>query len=96
MASAIQQPETPLSKRYTELDGRLCAQVVQLIETLQRRGVVIAGVDARALGEVVFNNLNMMFIEFCKHESMPLEELKAGVAEQNRPIAELISSGKRV
>ena len=96
MASAIQQPETPLSKRYTELDGRLCAQVVQLIETLQRRGVVIAGVDARALGEVFFNNLNMMFIEFCKHESMPLEELKTRVAEQNRPIAELISSVKRV
>jgi AcrR family transcriptional regulator len=94
MASSIQQPETPLSKRYTELDQRLCAQVVQLIETLQRRGVVIAGVDTRALGEVFFNNLNLMFIEFCKVEAMPLEELKARVAEQHRPIAALISSVK--
>ncbi|WP_454747328.1 TetR/AcrR family transcriptional regulator [Ciceribacter selenitireducens] len=96
MASSIQQPETPLSKRYTELDQRLCAQVVQLIETLQRRGVVIAGVDTRALGEVFFNNLNLMFIEFCKVEAMPLEELKARVAEQHRPIAALISSVKSV
>lgn len=96
MASSIQQPETPLSKRYTELDQRLCAQVVQLIETLQRRGVVIAGVDTRALGEVFFNNLNLMFIEFCKVEAMPLEELKARVAEQHRPIAALISSVKPV
>lgn len=96
MASSIQQPETPLSKRYTELDERLCAQVVQLVETLQRRGVIIAGVDAKALGEVFFNNLNMMFIEFCKHESMALEELKTRVADQNRPIAALISSVKRV
>lgn len=96
MASSIQQPETPLSKRYTELDQRLCAQVVQLIETLQRRGVVIAGVDTRALGEVFFNNLNLMFIEFCKVETMPLEELKARVAEQHRPIAALISSVKPV
>lgn len=96
MASSIQQPETPLSKRYTELDQRLCAQVVQLIETLQRRGGVIAGVDTRALGEVFFNNLNLMFIEFCKVEAMPLEELKARVAEQHRPIAALISSVKSV
>ncbi len=96
MASSIQQPETPLSKRYTELDQRLCAQVVQLIETLQRRGVVIAGIDTRALGEVFFNNLNLMFIEFCKVEAMPLEELKSRVAEQHRPIAALISSVKPV
>ncbi|SSC72062.1 unnamed protein product [Ciceribacter sp. T2.26MG-112.2] len=96
MAFSIQQPETPLSKRYTELDQRLCAQVVQLIDTLQRRGVVIAGVDTRALGEVLFNNLNMMFIEFCKIDGMPLEELKARVAEQHRPIAALISSVKPV
>ena len=96
MASSIQQPETPLSKRYTELDQRLCAQVVQLIDTLQRRGVVIAGVDTRGLGEVLFNNLNMMFIEFCKIDGMPLEELKARVAEQHRPIAALISSVKPV
>ncbi|NML76397.1 TetR/AcrR family transcriptional regulator [Rhizobium sp. S-51] len=96
MASSIQQPETPLSKRYTELDQRLCAQVVQLVMTLQRRGVVIAGVDARAIGEVFFNNLNMMFIEFCKVDAMPLEELKARVAEQHRPLAALISSVKAV
>ncbi len=96
MASSIQQPETPLSRRYTELDQRLCAQVVELVETLQRRGVVIASVDARAMGEVFFNNLNMMFIEFCKVDAMPLDDLKARVAEQHRPLAALISSVKSV
>ncbi len=41
MASAIQQPETPLSKRYTELDGRLCAQVVRARrDACSARGVV--------------------------------------------------------
>lgn len=96
MASSIQQPETPLSKSYTDLDQRLCAQVVQLVETLQQHGVIIAGIDVRAIGEVIFNNLNMMFIEFCKVESMSLEELKQRVAEQHRPIAALISSVKTV
>jgi AcrR family transcriptional regulator len=96
MAISIQQPETPLSRRYTELDGQLCAQVVQLVETLKARGVIQAGVDAKAMGEVFFNNLNMMFIEFCKVDPMPLEELKARVNAQHEPIAALISSLKIV
>ncbi|MDX3926092.1 MAG: TetR/AcrR family transcriptional regulator [Shinella sp.] len=96
MAISIQQPETPLSKRYTELDERLCAQVVQLVETLQRRGAIIASIDARAFGEVFFNNLNMMFIEFAKVDGMSLEELKTRVAAQHRPIATMISRVKAV
>ncbi|MGJ7038676.1 TetR/AcrR family transcriptional regulator [Shinella sp. BE166] len=96
MAISIQQPETPLSRRYTELDGQLCAQVVQLVETLKARGVIQAGVDAKTMGEVFFNNLNMMFIEFCKVDAMPLEELKARVNAQHEPIAALISSIKIV
>ncbi|MCT7664631.1 TetR/AcrR family transcriptional regulator [Shinella kummerowiae] len=96
MAISIQQPDTPLSRRYTELDGQLCAQVVRLIETLQMRGVVHASVDAKAMGEVFFNNLNMMFVEFCKVDAMPLEELKARVNAQHAPIAALINSIKIV
>lgn len=96
MAISIQQPDTPLSRRYTELDSQLCAQVVRLIETLQMRGVVHAGVDAKAMGEVFFNNLNMMFVEFCKMDAMPLEELKARVNTQHAPIAALINSIKIV
>jgi len=96
MAISIQQPDTPLSRRYTDLDGQLCAQVVRLIETLQMRGVVHASVDAKAMGEVFFNNLNMMFVEFCKVDAMPLEELKARVNAQHAPIAALINSIKIV
>lgn len=96
MAISIQQPETPLSRRYTELDGQLCAQVVQLVQTLQARGVIHAGVDTKVMGEVFFNNLNMMFMEFCKVDAMPLDELKARVNAQHDPIAALISSIKIV
>ena len=96
MAISIQQPDMPLSRRYTELDGQLCAQVVQLVETLQTRGVVHASVNAKAMGEVFFNNLNMMFVEFCKVDAMPLEELKARVNAQHAPIAALINSIKIV
>jgi len=92
MAISIQQPETPFSKRYTALDARLCAQVSTLIQRLQLKGAVVAGLDTAAVGAMVFNNLNMMFTEFVRDETMPLERLKEDVAHQNRPLATLISS----
>lgn len=92
MAISIQQPETPFSKRYTALDARLCSQVSTLIQRLQLKGVVVAGLDTAAVGAMVFNNLNMMFTEFVRDDIMPLERLKEEVARQNRPLATLISS----
>ena len=91
MAMAIQQPETPFSKRYTELDRLLCQQVCILVRKLQMKGAVRAGIDVVAAGEMFFNNLNMMFTEFVRDEAMALEELKERVARQNRPLASLIS-----
>lgn len=92
MATSIQQPESPFSRRYTELDGRLCDQVSMLVQKLQLRGAVMPGIDAVAVGQMAFNNLNMMFLEFVKDEAMTLETLKERVARQNRPLAVLISS----
>ncbi|MEK1897649.1 MAG: TetR/AcrR family transcriptional regulator [Rhizobium sp.] len=94
MAISIQQPESPFSRRYTELDGRLCDQVSMLVQKLQLRGAVMPGIDAVAVGQMAFNNLNMMFLEFVKDEAMTLETLKERVARQNRPLAVLISSPK--
>lgn len=92
MAISIQQPESPFSKRYTELDRRLCDQVSTLIHKLQVKGLVAPGTDVRAVGEMLFNNLNLMFIEFAKDEAMPLDDLKARVTRQNRPLATLIAA----
>lgn len=91
MAFSIQQPESPFSRRYTELDGRLCDQVSMLVQKLQLRGAVMPGIDTIAVGQMVFNNLNMMFLEFVKDEAMTLETLKERVGRQNRPLAVLIS-----
>ncbi|KAA0596124.1 AcrR family transcriptional regulator [Azospirillum lipoferum] len=91
MAISIQQPESPFSRRYTELDVKLCDQVSTLIQKLQRHGVIIPDIDAVAVGQMVFNNLNMMFIEYVKDEAMTLEILKERVLRQNRPLARLIS-----
>ena len=90
MSLSIAQPETPFSKRYTALDHRLSKQVCALIRTLQDRGVVRGDVDCDAVGELLFNNVNMMFIEFVKDEEMDIAGLKAEVARQNAPMARLM------
>ena len=91
MALTIQAASTPFSARYTALDHSLMAQVCALVAALQQRGHARADVDAGALGQVIFNNLNQMFIEFVKDEAMTIDALKAGVARQNAAIARLLS-----
>lgn len=93
MALSIEAPGTPNGQHYTELDGRLSAQVTDLIVALQRRGEVRADVDAGLFGQVMFNNLNQMFIEFVKDDAMTLDTLRDRVAAQTRPLARLIATG---
>ena len=92
MALSIEAPGTPEGRRYTALDRRLCAQVTDMIAALQARGDVRADLDSAPLGELIFNNLNMMFIEFVKDEAMTLPRLRAAVAAQTRPLARMIAT----
>ncbi len=87
---SISAPDAPYGRRYTELDALLRDQVCALLLALQTRGRVRVGVDARALGEVVFNNLNMMFIEFTKSD-VSVDALKSAVSRQNAPLARLVA-----
>ena len=59
----------------------LTDQTCELVERLKGLGLVKSGTDVRAAGEIIFNNMNMMFIEFVKHEAMPL----AGAACRHPP-----------
>ena len=91
MALTIQAASTPFSARYTALDHSLMAQVCALVTALQQRGHARADVEAQALGQVIFHNLNQMFIEFVKDDAMTIDALKAGVSRQNAAIARLLA-----
>jgi hypothetical protein len=39
-----------------------------------------------------FNNMNMMFIEFVKRETMPLPELRAAIRRQNKMVVGAIAA----
>ena len=90
MALSILNPDTPSSRHYSGLDGLLRNQMCSLIDALQRFGTARGDVDATALGQALFNNLNMMFIEYVKSD-MSLSALKDAVARQNGPVARLIA-----
>ena len=91
MANTTRRPETHYGRAYIGLDHRLMAQTCDLIAGLQRDGLVRTDVDTQSVGEMLFNNLNMMFTVFVRSDTMPLEALKADISRQNRPLAMAIS-----
>lgn len=92
MALSIEAPDTPFSQRYTALDAMLTAQVCDMVAALQRRGRLKAGVSARVVGEVLFNNLNQMFIEFVKADQMEMDTLRASVRRQTALVVGLVAA----
>lgn len=84
MATSTQQPDSPFGKTYAALDRGLTDQTCELVERLRALGLVRQEVDVRAAGEIVFNNMNMMFTEFVKDEAMPIAMLRAAIRRQNK------------
>ncbi len=91
MAISTSQPESPFGQTYTRLDQDLTDQICALVARLQRDGLVRDGVDSRAVGELLFNNLNMMFIEFVKREDATIRALRAAIRRQNRVVVDAIA-----
>jgi AcrR family transcriptional regulator len=92
MATSTQQPGSPFGRTYSALDRGLADQTCELVERLKSLGLVRPDTDVRSAGEIVFNNMNMMFIEFVKQEAMPLKELRAGIRRQNKVVVGAIAT----
>jgi AcrR family transcriptional regulator len=92
MAISTQQPESPFGVTYAELDVALARQICRLVEKLQGLGLVDGRIDAGAAGELIFNNMNMMFIVFVKAEAMTVTELRATIRRQTRPLIDAITT----
>jgi AcrR family transcriptional regulator len=91
MATSTQQPDSPFGKTYTSLDRALADQTCTLIAKLQELGLVSRDIDGRGVGQMIFNNMNMMFIEFIKREDMSNRELRADIRRQNKTLIAAIS-----
>ncbi|MGE4252239.1 MAG: TetR/AcrR family transcriptional regulator [Parvibaculaceae bacterium] len=93
MAISTQQPESPFGKSYSDLDRALTDQTCALIARLQELELVRRDIDARSVGEMIFNNTNMMFTIFVKDEAMTIAELRAAIRRQNRLLLEAATAG---
>jgi hypothetical protein len=91
MATSTQQPDSPFGKTYTSLDRALADQTCALIAKLQELGLVGGDIDGRGVGEMLFNSMNMMFMEFIKREDMTIKEIRAKIRRQNRTLVQAIS-----
>jgi AcrR family transcriptional regulator len=92
MAITTQQPDSPSGIAYNELDEALARQTAKLIRKLQTLGLAQVGVDAQAIGEMIFNNTNMMFTIFVKQEAMSVATLLARIRRQNRTLVQAIAA----
>ena len=84
-------PNLGFAGHHISAVGGLTDQVCALLVALQRCGLARTDVNARILGQVVFYNLNQMFIEFVKVKEMSIETLSAAVARQNADLARLLA-----
>ncbi len=91
MAMTTRAPDSPFGLHYRGLDKQLATQACELVCVLQRAGRVRPDVDDRAVGEMLFNNMNMMFVNFVQAEDMSLTDLKARIERQNKPLANAIA-----
>lgn len=94
MAISTQQPESPFGKTYGDLDRALTDQTCALIKRLQELKLVRRDIDARSVGEMIFNNTNMMFTVFVKTEAMTIAELRAAIRRQNKLLLDAAATEK--
>ncbi|MBL8584016.1 MAG: TetR/AcrR family transcriptional regulator [Rhizobiaceae bacterium] len=92
MAISTSQPESPFGLSYTALDRGLTDQICALIARLQELGLARPDIDGRSVGELLFNNMNMMFIEFVKDEDATIQSLRAALRRQNRVLIDAIAA----
>lgn len=91
MAISIQQHDSPFGLAYAALDVALARQTCSLIEKLQSLGIVNKSAKAQCLGELIFNNTNMMFTAFVKSETMTVAQLRTTIRKQLRPVVSALS-----
>jgi AcrR family transcriptional regulator len=86
MGTAMQQPQSPFGHSYADLDDGLADQMTRLITKLQKLRIISPKADPQTLGEVIFNNMDRMFIGFVKVEGGSVKQLLKAIARQNKVI----------
>ena len=90
MSMSILHPESRLGRHYGELDEKLCQQVCRLLAKLGEQGSIDRTVDAETTGRILFNAMNMSFMNFVKDDAMDVETVIGSVQAQTRMMMSLV------
>lgn len=73
MSMSVLHPESPLGRHYGELDEKLCQQVRRLLAKLKLQGSLDKALDTEVAGRILFNTMNMSFMNFVKDDTMDVD-----------------------
>lgn len=82
LANYFLQPDSRFGQGYAALDGKLAAQVCELVSALQSRGSLSPDIDSESAGRLLFYLCNSEFTLFVVNEAMPMAELKQRMSRQ--------------
>ena len=75
-------PDTETHDEYARLDEINAAAVIELVETLQRQGLVDSKIEPRFLGNLLFNLINAEFFAFVADESRTVQASSTSLRRQ--------------
>ena len=74
------------ARRVRESDRVLSDQVVALTEAIQSRGLLRSDLDSTIFGTTMFNNANMMFLDFTRSENRTYQDVVGGIEAMTRAL----------
>ncbi len=89
MSMSILHPESRLGRHYGQLDEKLCQQVCRLLAKLKRQGSIGGAIDVEVTGRILFNTMNMSFMNFVKEDAMDVETVIEAVRRQSETMMTL-------
>ncbi|WP_236637970.1 TetR/AcrR family transcriptional regulator [Mangrovicoccus ximenensis] len=92
LARTLLDPEAEFSQRYIEIDCELSDQLCRFLAEMQRCGLVREGADTGPAGRLLFNNVNMNFIEFMRSSAMTAEQVRNKVMAESAPVLSLLAA----
>ena len=81
IGNTIADPASAFAKAYEDLDGRIIAQMTEVLSSLIKRGRVREDVDLPSLGRLLFDVMDRRFI---RHVTMPNDGEEAMFADLDR------------
>lgn len=92
VSQTMLDPESEFCRRYVAFDDRLSDQVCALIRKMQSVGHIRSDIDPEPVGALLFNNININFLNYIRNDSLTAEQVREAVNIQSAPVFQLISS----